>query len=1100
MSQVHQHVSNRLDLLAGALARVTSRPLASPFTPEIIVVQSAAARRWLSLRLAELQGVCANYEFPFLGTAIARLITSAQAGAPPPERPATDLLTWRIESALRRRTPEPEFAAVARYLATGDALKRFALAGRIAALFDQYRVYRPDLLARWSAPRTNPLQGDEAWQAKLWLDVDGPSTFDAELTRLRLKGFSRADQASLPERLSVFAPTGLAPVYLDLLFQLARASEVHLFLLRPSPGYHGDDLTPKARARLRSPEAEDGAGVAGHPLLASWGRSDAELTDLLLDTEERLGVPVDFTSEDFRAVAPENLLTALQQSIFLAAAPTPGQPDVRHQVDARDGSLALNSCHSPMREVEVLYDQLLACFAADPTLRPRDILVMTPEIEKYAPLIRAVFEYPEEESLRIPYTIADRHPRSESVPIDLFLTLLDLADTRYTAPDIFLLLSSATLRRRFRLTEDDLSLIRHWIDATAIRWGIDAPHRTTHGVPGVAANTWRYGLDRLLLGFAQEGHERELFAGILPQDDVEGDGAETLGRFITAAEALFAIAADFNGARPLAAWMDPLLALIAEFFEPLESKDVDDVRFLRAVIALLGTMAESVPAGEMVEFTAVRQFLADQVGAMEQRGSFLSGGVTFCALKPVRSLPAKVIGVLGLNDQGFPRRAHPAQFDLMAVRRRGDPSPAADDRFAFLETVLAARHKLLLSFVGRSVQDNKQVPPSVVVSELLDYLDQAFVFPGGQTAAAFLLVEHPLHAFSPRYFTGATGHQRLFSYSRANAAAARGIQAGETPPAARPFIDAPLPETAPEKREIELTELIRFWANPCEYFVRHRLGFRLGQTEDSLEADEPFSLSAWDQYPLKQELLTDKLGLARAGSPEAFAARGTLPPGAIGELQLRTLNADVERFARVVRGHLKTLDKQPPCDIKLVLGDVILGGRLNSLHGAGTLHFRCAQLKPRDQLRAWIEHLALCASDPTQPRETILIGTDALITWHHVADAAAQLAALCRGFREGATRPLPFYSASALAFANAELAGHEDPRKQALKKWQGEWLGKSRKPGEAADPYVVRCFAAGATLSAEFVALAREICLPLAAHANVQDLRSIAAADESRLE
>jgi exodeoxyribonuclease V gamma subunit len=975
----------------------------------------------------------------------------------------------------------------------GAARPRSAPPPRLAALFDQYRVYRSDLLLQWAARGPGSSHADEAWQAALWREVDGTSDFDRALANRRAHGFGRSALDALPERLSVFAPTALAPAYLDLLFQLGACREVHLFLLQPSPLYHGDDLTPKARARLGLSEDGEFPGEAGHPLLASWGGAAAELTDLVLDAQERLQTTAFAASEQFTGAAPTNLLTALQQSIFLDAAADPDANQTPAAIEAADRSLVLHSCHSPMREVEVLSDHLLDCFARDPDLRPRDILVLTPEIEKYAPLVRAVFEYPEQEAWRIPYTIADRHPRSESVPIDMFLTLLRLAGSRYTAPDIFLLLGSATLRRRFGLTDDDLSRIRAWIEETGIRWGIDADHRAALGVPPIAANTWRQGLERLLLGFAMEGHGRDLFHGILPQDDVEGDGVETLGRLLAATDALFAIAADFTGSRSLGDWTEPLLQLITQFFDPATGQEGDDVRYLRAMVANLATLAEPDERSEPVDFPLVRQFLEDQVGALEQRGSFLSGGVTFCALKPVRSIPAKVVCVLGLNDSVFPRRQHPAQFDLMAERRRGDPHPGADDRLAFLETVLDARHQLTLSFVGRSVQDNKPVPPSVVVSELLDYLNEAFQFPDGQSAEKFLLVEHPLHAFSPQYFATVPGEQRLFdfaaparvnrlfSYSHANAEASRGIQAGLATDAPL-FVDAPLPETAAEAREIVLRELIFFWGNPARYFIRQRLGFKLGDTATCLEADEPFQLDQLEKYPLKQELLAAGLGFEPAVSAEAFAARNLLAPGAMGALQFRSLEAEVEQFARVVRGHLTLAARHPPRDVKLLLGEFTLGGRLNSLYGAGSLHFRCAQLKPQDRLRAWIEHLALCASGGGE--RTILIGTDAVVSFDHVADAASQLERLCRGFTAGARQPLPFFAASALAYAEAELTPDKDPLREAHKKWEGGW----KAPAENQDAYITCCFGESAELSEEFIALAREICGPLIAHSTTSQL------------
>ena len=527
----------------------------------------------------------------------------------------------------------------------------------------------------------------------------------------------------------------------------------------------------------------------------------------------------------------------------------------------------------------------------------------------------------------------------------------------------------------------------------------------------------------------------------------------------------------------------------------MAGQEADDVRYLRTIVGHLATLAEDSGARDAVEFPLVRQFLEDQVSALEQRGSVLGGGVTFCALKPVRSIPAKIVCVLGFNDQVFPRRSHPAPFDLMAERRRGDPHPGADDRLAFLETVLCARHQLALSYVGRSVQDNKPVPPSVVISELCDYLNAAFQFSDGQSAEQFLLVEHPLHAFSPRYFTTVPGEQRLFdfatptrenrlfSYSHANAAASRGIQAGPAT-VSRPFVESPLPENGAAAKVIELRELIYFWGNPAKYFIRQQLGFKLGDTAQCLAADESFALDQREKYPLKQELLAARLGFAPPIPAPAFAARNILAPGAMGDLQYRSLDAEVERFARVVRGHLTLADKQPPRDVKLLLGEFTLGGRLNSVYGQGTMHFRCALLKPPDRLRAWIEHLALCASGAGERCQTILIGTDAVVSFDHVADSARLLETLCAGFVTGARRPLPFFAASALAYAAAEQEPDKDPLREARKKWEGGW----NVPAESEDAYINRCFGDGAILPDEFIELAREICGPLNAHATTSPL------------
>ena len=1079
------HTSNQLDLLAERLSLVVSTPLDSPFTPEIVVVQSLASRRWLSLQIAQRQGICANYEFPFLGDFIDQIVRQASPAQIPIDKVSTELLTWKIDSLLPRLMSRKEFHPVAKYLSDGDSLKRFHLASRLANLFDQYRVYRPEMVASWTASKKTR-SDDEAWQAELWRQLGDVPGFDQALNRLRTRGFEEAAELDLPERVSIFAPTSIPPAYLDLLFQLSRVRELHLYFARPSREYRGNDPTAKQRARLGL------SAATGNPLVTSWGKVDADLTDLLLDTEERLGVPVENGTEEFKEFAPSTVLGTLQSDILgaqnrgaLVADTSAAAPQVT--VSPGDRSVVVHSCYSPMREVEVLYDQLLDCFEKMPNLRPRDILVMTPEIEKYAPLIRGVFGYPEDDSLDIPYSVADRHPRSESLPIDTFLTLLDLPGSRYTAPQIFALLGSHAFRRRFRFNDEELSLIRDWIEETAIRWGVDAADQTRAGLPGLDANTWRHGLDRLLLGYAMPGGNSHLFDGILPHDEVEGDGGEVLGRFISATEALFRLTETFEHPRPLAHWIEPLHEVIEQFLEPDGEDERRDVRFLRISIDQLRTLHDTAGVESKVDFRVVRHYLAEQLATMEQRGHFFKGRVTFCALKPVRSIPARVVCLLGINDQVFPRRPQPAQFDLMAQwPRAGDPSARQDDRYSFLETVLSAQEKLLISYVGRSSIHNKEVSPSIVVNELLDYLDQAFVFPEEKSARAFALTEHPLHAFSPRYFSSPSEDERLFSYSEANAEASRsisGTQAAEMPQ----FITEALPEIEESARNLELRELIEFWGNPSKYFVRRRLGLTLRKADECLSESEPFELNYLEKYLIKQELLEKELEAGQLLPSAVFQERGILPPGVIGQIELRSMRTQVQKLTKVIQSYIGQGRKDEPIDVHVELEAFSLSGKVNSLYGGRCVHFRTAKLNPKDQLRAWIEHLALSARREGGEPQTVLIGKDALVTFGRVPSARAELQTLCELFWQGLLLPLRFFPMSAMAFADAEVTGEGNPDSKARAKWYGAWRdGKAE--GEKDDLFISRCFGMPNPLDEHFRELARTVFTPLFKHSKREEL------------
>jgi exodeoxyribonuclease V gamma subunit len=1048
-----QHTSNQLDLLAQQLVKVVSTPLSSPFTPEMVVVQSLATRRWLSFQIAQDQKICANYYFPTLAEFVTKLI---QQGAPggDAERMPFESLIWNIDALLRKSLEKKEFVAVAHYLRDGDPLKRFHLAIRLANLFDQYGAYRPEKLSSWATSRQKR-SGDEAWQATLWRELDQTPAFAHTLQRLRSQGFRDTANFDLPERISIFAPASVPPAYLDLLFQLSHVRNIHLFLLSPSREYRGTDRTPKQRAR-RGLSSSD--STAGNPLTTSWGRLDADLTDLLIEKQERFDTGIITGSEQFREFETETLLGTLKNDILtsqnrgVADEDDPGAVS-KATVSPGDHSLSLHACYSPMREVEALYDQLLACLESMPDLRPRDILVMTPSIEQYAPFIRAVFNYPEDESIRIPYSLTDRHPRSESQTIDTFLSLLQMPGSRYTASQVFGLLSSRSLRRRFHFRDEDLSLIRDWIDQTTIRWGIDGEQRKRLGLPELNANTWRQGLQRLLLGYATKGSNRVLFDGILPHDEVEGEGANILGRFISAAEALFALTEKLEQARPLTDWGKPLTEMIDQFFDPVGEEEVRDVRFLRFVIDQLRTLRGESDTNETVDFAVLRQYLEGQVATMEQRGRFFSAGVTFCALKPVRGVPARVVCLLGINDQAFPRRPEPGQFDLMAQKpETGDPSVRQDDRYSFLQAVLAAKERLIISYVGRSTIHNQRIPPSVVVSELLDYTDQAFEFSGKKSAREFLLTEHPLQAFSPRYFTEPREDKRLFGFSEANAAASRIVASG-SPVEFRPFLTEPLPPPDEPLRNIELHELIRFWKHPSEYFLRQRLGLNLRDRGFCLDDDEPFQPTPLELYQLRQDLLTQELD--RETLPfEVFQARGLLPPGEIGRLQFESIHAEIRKLAEKVRDKIGAGKKDLPISIDLILPEYTLTGTIENVYGGNNVHFRPANLATKDYLRAWIEHLVLSVHQAgDQPIQTKLIGRNGARTFGEIPYAREQLLVLCDLFIEGQSQPIPFLPRASMAFAEATVFRQGDPTKKARDEWD-PW----GRDGEKSDPALRHCF------------------------------------------
>lgn len=1065
---------NRLETLASALAETLRRPLADPLSPDIIIVQSGGMARWISMALARSHGICANIAFPFPNTFIDsdvfRAILSDLPEASPYDRP---VMTWSLMAALPACLEQPEFAPLRRYVGGDDAdLRRFQLAQRIADLFDQYLTFRPDWILDWDAGR-----GD-GWQPALWRALSGSrgTRHRAALGRSLTALLNEAPLlgTSLPERVSVFGISSLPRFHLEILDALSRHVEINLFLMNPCADFWGDTLSRRElgrvvrKARERSvPEADLHLGEQ-NGLLASMGILGRDFFDMITEFDPE-------TVDDYTDPGSETLLAALQSDI-LKRIERPSADAPRLAIAPEDGSLAIHACHSPMRETEVLFDHLLALFAADGTLRPGEILVMAPDIETYAPYIQAVFDRPPEDPARIPYSIADRGVRVESRLVEAFMGLLDLDDGRLGAAQVSALLEAPWIHRKFGLDEADLERIRRWIRDVRIRWGVDGGSRAAMGLPEIADHTWRAGLDRLLLGYAMAGRDRLASFGILPYDPMEGSETEALGGLLEFTDRLFSHVESLSRPRTPAEWGGFLNGVLEAFFE-IDPAAEREARILGEAVAELAETAQRAGFDAPVALSVVRTFLAGRLGQDLLGHGFITGGVTFCAMLPMRSIPFRIIALLGMNATDYPRNTRTPGFDLMAAHPRpGDRSRRKDDRYLFLETLLSAREKLYISYVGQSLRDNAPIPPSVLVSELLDAVERGFEVPGGGRIEDRLVTRHRLQAFSPAYFSGKSGP--LFSHSEENLDIARRLAAGRK--AQKPFISAPLPAPDPAWNVIDLEALCRFFANPHRYLLNQRLGVYLDETEFAIEEKEPFDLAGLDRYRLSGELLQARIS---GQEPEArfLLARsaGDLPHGRVGEAVYESLADDAEDFFRRI-GPLVGPPAGDPVEIDLRIAEFTLTGRIADLCGDRRVQYRCARIKARDLLHAWVRHLALNAADGAHPRRTVAAGTDRMWEWTPVDEAPALLADLLALYREGLRRPLPFFPETSLAFAEQHLEKGKpvpDALKAARNHWR-DWNGA----GEGEDPYRERCVGGADPLAGDFPETALAVFAPLLRH------------------
>ena len=1054
------YTGNRLETLVSAFGdMVAASPLASPFEREWIVVQSRGMQRWLSMRLAARFGVWAGAEYPFPNALLDKLFEWLGLSEPADlERFSKEVISWNLMRLLPDLLERDSFAPLRSYLdGDQDGLKLFQLCGRIGDTFDQYTLFRPDLLATWEAGGDD-VAGD--WQPELWRALLAERT-GKHRGQLKAEFIRKLKKATLPDdfpsRISLFGVSYMPPFHVEMLEALAARLPVNLFLLSPTQEFWMDIVSRKRLLRMSEGERE--LSVEGNPLLASLGKSGREFAELLLEVGS---VEQEHEIYDDRGTA--TLLCAVQSDMLNLRGD--GTEEKHPMPAASDRSVQVHSCHNPLREVEVLHDNLLDLLESVAGLEPRDIVVMTPDIETYAPYIATVFGASGQGEPRLPHSIADRRMLDEGGVAPAMLKLLELYGSRHTAPELFDLVSSPPVSRRFRLGEEELDTVRRWIEKTRIRWGMDERSRSKLGLPPFRENSWRAGLERLLLGYAMPD-EGQLFEGVLPFE-VAGD-AETLGKLADFIDAVDQLSKRFSRPRPLGQWREHFLWMLDSFIEA--DADLErELAHVKAEIDRLTVLAEHSGFSGEISAQVMIAWLRGRLEQFEMGLGFMTGGITFCAMLPMRSIPFRVVAMIGMNDGAFPRQQRPPGFDLLAREpRKGDRSVRGDDRYLFLESILSARDVFYLSYVGQSVRDNSELPPSVLVSELLDAVERGFEFPEGEHAASRLVVQHRLQGFSSAYFTKGSP---LFSYSTDNFKAL----AGRNSRNARPFIEEPLVDLTDEERTVTLDELARFFANPASYFLERRLGLKPSSAVEPLGEREPFEAVGLERYTMRQELLEAVLeGRDGHAMLPLFRSRGLLPPAAHGELLFRKILAEVEQFAAKVQA-LKGDGAFSQLDIDLDIGGFRLTGTLDHLLPAGQLLYRCARMRAQDRLRSWLLHLAQNAAGHG---ETRIVTLDRSIRYCPVDGATERLESLLDLYREGLAEPIPFFLRTSLAWAEKAHKPEADRRKAAL----GQWLdGFGGIEGEGSDPAIRRCFGEELDFSERFAAIAKSLLQPMLEH------------------
>jgi exodeoxyribonuclease V gamma subunit len=865
-------------LLAPMQILLKSQGPAHPLAPVQVVVGHAGLRPWLLGQLARdagREGIVANIEVMLPSTWLERLaqdVLGESAVALAPYR--RDILRWRIHALL----PQVPLDDVQAYMEGDDAARRrFQLADHLAGLFGRYSIYRPDWLAAWARGKYRiPAEACISPLPWLWkrlrADIDQPHRGERlqQLAGALAEGHPAA--AGDGSALHLFGISHLAPGELAVFAALSAQRPVALYL--PDPCRERDWVLglPADRAWLHAAlasEQPDRADVAflaqPHPLLAAWGRMGQEFL-LALEDHQLLADVRDASDFEDLNIEAGNRLQRLQESLrrrdVALLAPVANAQDER-----RDASLRVHACHTRLRELEVLRDALLDALAQSPDLTAADIVVMAPDITAYAPLLPAVFGEPGVATAVLPYHLADVPLTAAHPLLQAYARLLDLPLSRLPVAEVLDLLRTPAVMLRFGLDAGGVNRIEGWLRQANVVWALDAAQRVREGLPDNPTHSFAWGVDRLLAAHVF-GHVDDVVAlpegSLLPAEAaVEGPQAGELG----ALDSLLALLAewqrDATQPRLASAWAKRMeVQLDALFRVPLQDAAGNEaLGVLRGLVRDVADVPGKAGVDPELDYAVVREVLQEGLQAVSARQRFLSGSMTVCGMVPQRAIPFRVVAVLGLDEGGFPRPERGDGLDLMARHRRsGDRGLRDDDRWLFLETVMAARERLHLSYIGEGVRDGKSRNPAAPLAELMAALDrhapsQECVEGKAPKPQRPWLVRHPLQPFDPRYFDGGDdADPALFSHRDAFALASNPGQASTAVFAnlLEPLADGS--SVTPPNTPLLIASVLGYFRDPARQLLRDGLGLRL-DAADQYEVEEPLDATLPAIARLPQRLL-----------------------------------------------------------------------------------------------------------------------------------------------------------------------------------------------------------------------------------------------------
>ncbi|MDY0362431.1 MAG: exodeoxyribonuclease V subunit gamma [Desulforegulaceae bacterium] len=1009
--------SNKIENLVYELSSSLKKNCGSVFEPEIIVVQSKGMEKYLSLELSKQLGIAANFLFLYPNSMLEYCLEKTGIFKKNYKNSSKDIYTWAIMELIFEFKDNKIFNEVLDYVKINDEKisieKLYQLSEKIARLFKEYQIFRPEWILLWEEN-----ENEAGWQSFLWNRLAKKLEIGS-LPKSVHNIFNQFEEnteilKNLPKRISVFGIFSLPKIYLDALNFFSKTCEVNLYLLNPCLEYWGEILSEKRIDKIKRKSDETNLYLeSGNSLLASFGETGKVFFDILNEYE------INRFDDFFVKPMETSILSCIQYSILNLFNYSNKE---KFKISSFDNSVRIHSCHSPMREMEILKDNILYILDIDDQIEISDIIVMIPDIEKYSPYIRAVFGRTNDDK-KIPFSIADRSAKSENKGLDCFFGILGIFTSRFEASLVIDLLEDKIIYEKFMLNEKSVEKIKNWVFDLKISWGLDSEFKKNMDFSPDNIGTWKKGLDILCLGHALSPDSNICFNSIFPLFEIDSSDQETLSGLM---EFYFKIKKYYEIIKGntyfVSEWADIFSELCDDFLY-FENKNEFDFINLKKIFTDLKEEALASNSQIKVPFSVMYQRIEKIVSSSSSGYGFLDGRLTFCAMLPMRSIPFQMIAVCGLNEGDFPRSYFPPNFDLMArFPKKGDRHIRDDDKYLFLETIISARKYLYLSYIGNDIKTDSIIPPSSVLSEFTDYIEDNFI--SDKNIIKQITRNHFAPSFSSAYFKfdnplEADSNGSVFSYSKRFMELSKDIFSEKK--ANFIFNDEPLKRAEESLSDfIDINSITGFFKNPQRFYLKIN-SIETGTNFEFFEDREIFNPDGLLNYLISNDLLNMFL----KGNDEEICqmimkSRNLLPYGKTGIIFYNKLKEEILFFLSILKTYLVNMKK---ISLDVNFENTRVKGSID-LYDGDIVLFRYGKIKPVNMIELWIKHnFVLFSENNDFNNNSIFAGAEknlfTMLKFNEVEKNKEYLENLISLYQKGSITPLCFDPDLSYEYANS---------------------------------------------------------------------------------